>query len=97
MVQAEQGSMVLGGCSGDPSCERGNSQLQNLFLNGRWVRDRGLFQAVQDANRGMLMTSRYPVASLFLEVAPDEVDVKVHPTNAEVRFAVHVDALIRRG
>jgi len=86
MVQAEQGSTVLGGYIGDPSCERGNGQLQYLFLNGRWVRDRGLFQAVQDAYRGLLMTGRYPVAFLFLEVPSDQVDVNVHPTKAEVRF-----------
>src|ERR1700692_296500 len=86
MVQAEQGPLVLGGYIGDPSCERGNSQLQYLFLNGRWVHSRGFFQAVQDAYRGLLMTGRYPVAFLFLEVPPDQVDVNVHPTKAEVRF-----------
>jgi len=45
-----------------------------------------LFQAVQDAYRGLLMSGRYPVAFLFLEVPPDQVDVNVHPTKAEVRF-----------
>src|SRR5947209_11232498 len=94
MVQAEHGPLVLGGYIGDPSCERGNSQLQYLFLNGRWVRDRGLFQAVQDAYRGLLMTGRYPVASLFLELPPEEVDVNVHPIKAEVRFRDR-DALYR--
>ena len=78
--------MALGGYIADPSCDRGNSQTQYLFLNGRWIRDRGLFQAVQDAYRGLLMTGRYPVAFLFLELPPDQVDVNVHPTKAEVRF-----------
>jgi DNA mismatch repair protein MutL len=86
LVEAQEGSVALGGYVGDPSCDRGNSQTQYLFLNGRWVRDRGLFQAVQDAYRGLLMTGRYPVAFLFLEVPPDRVDVNVHPTKAEVRF-----------
>jgi DNA mismatch repair protein MutL len=86
LVEAQAGSVALGGYIGDPSCDRGNSQTQYLFLNGRWVRDRGLFQAVQDAYRGLLMTGRYPVAFLFLEVPPEEVDVNVHPTKAEVRF-----------
>jgi DNA mismatch repair protein MutL len=78
--------VALGGYIGDPSCDRGNRQTQYLFLNGRWVRDRGLFQAVQDAYSGLLMTGRYPVAFLFLEVPPEQVDVNVHPTKAEVRF-----------
>jgi DNA mismatch repair protein MutL len=86
LVEAQEDFGVLGGYVADPSYDRGNSQLQYLFLNGRWVRDRGLFQAVQDAYRGLLMTGRYPVAFLFLELPPDQVDVNVHPTKAEVRF-----------
>ncbi len=49
MVEAQEDAMVLCGYVSDPSYDRGNSQMQYLFLNGRWVRDRGLFQAVQDA------------------------------------------------
>src|SRR5581483_2684651 len=94
MVQAEQGPIVFGGFIGDPASSRGNSQWQYLFLNGRWVRDRALFQAVQDAYRGLLMTGRYPVAFLFLELQPEEVDVNVHPTKAEVRFR-DADAIYR--
>ncbi len=86
MLEAEEGLFTLGGYVGDPSCERSNSQLLYLFLNGRWVRDRGLSQAVQDAYRGLLMKGRYPVAFLMLEVPPEEVDINVHPTKAEVRF-----------
>jgi DNA mismatch repair protein MutL len=86
MVQAQEGPVTLGGYVGDPSCDRGNSQLQYLFLNGRWVRDRGLSQAVQGAYRGLLMAGRHPLAFLFLELPPEEVDVNVHPAKAEVRF-----------
>src|SRR5207248_11206781 len=86
MLQAEQEAATLGGYIGDPSCDRGNSQLQYLFLNGRWVRDRSLFQAVQEGYRGLLMVGRYPVAFLFLDVPPDQVDVNVHPAKSEVRF-----------
>jgi DNA mismatch repair protein MutL len=86
LVQAGQGPVVLDGYVGDPSLERGHTQLQYLVVNDRWVRDRGLFQAVQDAYRGLLMTGRYPVAFLFLDLPPEQVDVNVHPTKAEVRF-----------
>jgi DNA mismatch repair protein MutL len=58
LVEAQEGSVALGGYIGDPSCDRGNSQTQYLFLNGSWVRDRDLFQVVQDAYRGLLMTGR---------------------------------------
>jgi DNA mismatch repair protein MutL len=86
LVQAEQGPVVVGGYLGDPALERASSQLQYLFVNDRWVRDRGLFQAVQDAYRGLLLTGRHPVAFLFVELPADQVDVNVHPAKAEVRF-----------
>jgi DNA mismatch repair protein MutL len=85
-VDAQAGHVAVGGYVGDPSCDRANSQLQYLFLNDRWVRDRGLFQAVQESYRGLLMTGRFPVAFLFLSVPPEQVDVNVHPAKAEVRF-----------
>jgi DNA mismatch repair protein MutL len=46
MVQAEQGRLTLGGYVADPACERSTPQLQYLFVNGRWIRDRGLTQAL---------------------------------------------------
>src|SRR5436309_9817800 len=60
--------------------------MQYLFVNGRWVRDRSLSHALQEGFRGLLMTGRYAVAFLFLDLPPDQVDVNVHPTKAEVRF-----------
>src|SRR5262249_31229622 len=61
-------------------------KMQYLFLNGRWIRDRSVGHALQEAYRGLLMTGRYAVAFLFLDLPPDQVDVNVHPTKAEVRF-----------
>jgi DNA mismatch repair protein MutL len=81
-----QGPARLTGYVADPSCERGNAKLQYLFINGRWIRDRSLTHAVQEAYRGLIMTGRYPVWFLFVELPPDAVDVNVHPTKAEVRF-----------
>ncbi len=85
-IDARQGPAHLFGYIGDPACERGNAKSQYLFLNGRWIRDRSLGHALQEGYRGLLMTGRYAVAFLFLEVPPDQVDVNVHPTKSEVRF-----------
>src|SRR5262245_23649257 len=85
-VEAKQADVVLRGFIADPACERGNAKLQYLFLNGRWIRDRSLSHALQEAYRGLVMAGRYPVAFLFLELPPEQVDVNVHPTKAEVRF-----------
>jgi DNA mismatch repair protein MutL len=85
-VEGRKGDARLTGYIADPSCERGTAKMQYLFVNGRWIRDRSLGHAVQEAYRGLLMTGRYAVAFLFLDLPADQVDVNVHPTKAEVRF-----------
>jgi len=85
-VEAEHSSARLSGYIADPACERGNAKMQYLFVNGRCIRDRSLGHAVQEAYRGLVMTGRHPVTFLFLDLAPELVDVNVHPTKAEVRF-----------
>jgi DNA mismatch repair protein MutL len=85
-VEARQGPVHLFGQIADPACERGNPKMQYLFVNGRWIRDRSLGHALQEAYRGLIMTGRYAVAFLFFELPPDQVDVNVHPTKVEVRF-----------
>jgi DNA mismatch repair protein MutL len=85
-VEARQGPARLMGYVADPSCDRGTAKMQYLFLNGRWIRDRGLGHAIQEAYRGLLMVGRYAVTFLFLELPSDQVDVNVHPTKSEVRF-----------
>ncbi len=85
-IDAQQGPAHLYGFIADPACDRGTAKMQYLFLNGRWIRDRSLGHAVQEAYRGLLMTGRYAAAFLFLDLPPDHVDVNVHPTKAEVRF-----------
>jgi DNA mismatch repair protein MutL len=85
-IQAVRGPATLTGYIADPACERGTAKMQYLFLNGRWIRDRSLGHALQEAYRGLLMTARYAVAFLFIDLPPDLVDVNVHPTKSEVRF-----------
>lgn len=57
-----------------------------LFVNGRSIRDRSLLGVIQAGYRGLLPGHRHPLAALFLELDPQEVDVNVHPQKAEVRF-----------
>ncbi len=85
-IEAGHGPVRLRGFVCDPACEKGTPKLQYLFINGRWIRDRSLGHALQEGYRGLLMTGRYAVAFLFLELPPDAVDVNVHPTKSEVRF-----------
>ncbi len=66
---------------------------QNVFVNRRVVKDKTIAHAVIEAYREASVKERSPEVHLFLDLPPDQVDVNVHPTKAEVRFrnqsAVH--------
>ena len=74
------------GFAGVPTFNRGNAQHQFLFVNGRAVKDRLLTGAVRGAYADFLAHDRHAVAVVFVETAPADVDVNVHPAKAEVRF-----------
>ena len=93
-VEAEREGVRLSGYAGLPTFNRGNAQLQYLFVNGRPVHDRLFAGAVRGAYQDLLARDRHPVVALFLEIAPGFVDVNVHPAKAEVRFR---DAGVVRG
>ena len=59
---------------------------QNIFVNGRVVKDRTIAHAIVHAYSAATIKERSPAVHLFLEVPPDRVDVNVHPAKAEVRF-----------
>jgi len=85
-IDAEREGMRLSGYAGLPTLNRGNAQMQFLFVNGRPVRDRLLFGALRGAYREFIAADRYPLVALFLELPGEAVDVNVHPAKAEVRF-----------
>ncbi len=81
-----QGAIEVSGLIGSPAVSRANRSYISLFVNRRWIRHRALTFAVVEAYQGMLPTGRYPVAIIEVRLPPEEVDVNVHPTKAEVRF-----------
>lgn len=85
-VESQVNNNRIWGYVAHPSQNKATRKGEYLFLNGRWIQDRSLQHALTEAYRGLLMVGRYPIAFLFLEMPPSEVDVNVHPTKAEVRF-----------
>ncbi|MBE2268842.1 MAG: DNA mismatch repair endonuclease MutL [Anaerolinea sp.] len=77
------------GFASSPSLNRADRSRITLFVNGRYIQDTGLTHAVVQAYHTLLMTGRYPIAILMLTLNPQDVDVNVHPTKAEIRFRDH--------
>ena len=81
-----RGGPSLTGFVAPPKVHRKDAQGQHFFVNGRWVRDRVLSHALRSAYQGFQIPGYQPIAYLFLDLPPGDVDVNVHPTKSEVRF-----------
>jgi DNA mismatch repair protein MutL len=85
-IELEETGYSITGFSSPISLTRSNRKEITFFINGRWVMDATLNTALIQAYHTFLMIGRYPLAALFLEIPPEELDVNVHPAKAEVRF-----------
>jgi len=86
LIDQTRDGVRLSGYAGLPTYSRGNASHQYLFVNDRPVRDRLLQGALRAAYADFLARDRHPTAALYVELAPDFVDINVHPAKAEVRF-----------
>lgn len=85
-IDATREGLHLTGFAALPTYSRGAAVAQYLFVNGRPVRDKLLIGALRAAYFDFLSRDRHPAAALFLDCAPELVDVNVHPAKSEVRF-----------
>ena len=64
-----------------------NRNLQNIFINGRYVKSLTAMAAIEKAYTSYIAPEAFPVCVLFLDMNPSTVDVNVHPAKLEVKFA----------
>jgi DNA mismatch repair protein MutL len=86
VLDAARDGLSLSGLAGPPTLSRASAAEQHLFVNRRPVSDRLLRTALRVGYQGLIESGRHPVAALFLSIAPELVDVNVHPAKAELRF-----------
>lgn len=79
--------VTVSGWISAPTVSRSHRQNLSFFVNGRMVQHRALTFALEDAYHSLLMVGRHPIGLVRIELDPATVDVNVHPTKAEVKFA----------
>lgn len=85
-VDYELNGMKLSGYISRPTNGRANRNMQNTFINGRFVKSRTISVALEEACKGSIMIGKFPSCVLNLQISPEAVDVNVHPSKIEVRF-----------
>lgn len=75
------------GVTGKPEIARSNKANQIFFVNKRYIKDKTLSAAIEQAYKGLVTIGKFAFCVLNIELSPDKVDVNVHPAKLEVRFS----------
>lgn len=86
-VSYDEDGVKISGFVIKPLYAKANRTFQNFFVNGRYVKSLICQVALESAYNNLLMTGKFPVCILMIDVNPSTVDVNIHPSKAEVRFS----------
>lgn len=85
-VDYERDGIHISGYIGKPEMNRANRNMENYFVNSRYIKSDIIARAVEEAYQSYLMKHKYLVCMLAVGVPADEIDVNVHPSKMEIRF-----------
>lgn len=85
-VDAHTEDIAVTGFIGNPTIARNSRNVENYFINGRYIKSTILLKAVEEAYKPFLMQHKYPFVLLYFTIKPDFLDINVHPTKMELRF-----------
>lgn len=86
-IRREEEGIEIHGYIGKPSVFRGNRNFETYFVNGRYIKSNMIAKGIEDAYKGYLMQHQYPFCVLHFALNGTDLDVNVHPTKMELRFA----------
>ena len=86
-VKSEYDGIFVYGFVGRSDNSRANRNMQNFFINGRYVKSKTACAAIEQAYSSYIAEGRFPVCVLFVDISPMSVDVNVHPAKLEVKFS----------
>ncbi|MCR5431263.1 MAG: DNA mismatch repair endonuclease MutL [Lachnospiraceae bacterium] len=90
-VISQDGPLKVSGFIAKPIVARANRSDEYYYVNGRYIRNKTVTKAIEDAYAPFLMQHKFPFTVLFLEIDKELVDINVHPAKLEVRFKDSVD------
>ncbi len=86
-VEINEDWITVTGFTGKPVIARSNRNYENYFINGRYIKSTIISKAIEEAYKPYMMQHKYPFTMLHFHIEPDTLDVNVHPTKMELRFA----------
>ncbi|WP_195428150.1 DNA mismatch repair endonuclease MutL [Clostridium sp. D46t1_190503_E9] len=84
--ESAEDAIHLYGYIGKEEIARGSRNNQSIFVNGRYIKNKTIVAAIENAFKSFATVNKFPFFVLFLEVYPEFVDVNIHPTKAEIKF-----------
>lgn len=91
LIKGESLDFQISGYVSLPTVTRASKSYMSLFVNGRFIKNYKLSQAILKGYGSKLMVGRYPIAVIYIELDPQLIDVNVHPTKQEVRISKEDD------
>jgi DNA mismatch repair protein MutL len=83
----EKNGITIRGYIGKPEISRGNRDLENYYINGRFVKNKAVSGGIEEGYGRKMMQHQYPFTVLMIQTDPEKTDVNVHPSKMEVRFS----------
>ncbi len=86
-IEGEREGVTVTGFITAPAAPRANRNYQNFFINGRYIKTKTGMAAIEQAYTSYIPPEKFPGCVIYIDIAPNTVDVNVHPSKLEVKFS----------